>query len=411
MANKFIVNQLTANKLLLDFENALGITKFAKHEYDSKFGNAGAQIGDEILLRDAVQLTVGDGEVITPQSIEQKTRALRLNIHKHVAWETSIKEQTLSVQDWMKWHGSPSVKRLAAEVDRIVMRLAAIAAGSFVGTVDTDVSAFRTFGDAREQIENLGAPDNDDMLMLINARTQNDAVTLSSALFNSQSEISEQYKNGNMGRHAGFNWHRTNNVYRHTVGPLGGTPLVDGAQTGSSILTKGWTAAAANRLKQGDAITFGSATAGVFKVNPITKVALPDLYVARAAADVDSDAAGAATIPLTEELIATGPYQNVSRALADDDTIQIFGHASSYASKTTAMNLAMHPDAVVFAMAPLYVPKNLDFGGMQYDKDTGLAISFARDFEIRTHKLITRIDVLAGAAVTHRDWISNVLAK
>ncbi|MEG7795898.1 P22 phage major capsid protein family protein, partial [Listeria monocytogenes] len=64
-------------------------------------------------------------------------------------------------------------------------------------------------------------------------------------------------------------------------GPLGGTPLINGASQGlinsgstdnpfaltTSLVTDGWTAAAAARLNQGDTFTI----AGVFSVNPETK--------------------------------------------------------------------------------------------------------------------------------------------
>ena len=410
MANVFKNSQVVVNRMLMDYKNALGITRFVKQEYNDQFGKSGAKKGDSIELRDPVQLTVGDGDAITPQSIEEKTRFLLLNIHKHIAWEWTAKEETLDVDQWMKRYGTPSVKRLANEVDRLVMQLASRGAGLTKGTVATAVAAFRTFADCKAKIENRAAPGSDDMLMLVDPATQVDAVTLAQALFHSGTQIKEQYEDGNMGRHGGFNWHRTNNVYRHKVGPLGGTPLADGAQTGASILTKAWTSSASSRLLEGDVITFGSSSAGVFAVNPITKETLTDLFEAQISADVSSDGGGALTMSFVTPLIATGPYQNVSRAIADNDTIQIFGHASTHANKLTAMNIAMHPDAITVAMAPLYVPKGVDFGAMAHDEESGMAISFVRDFEIRTHKLITRIDVLAGAAVTHSDWICNLLA-
>ena len=89
-------------------------------------------------------------------------------------------------------------------------------------------------------------------------------------LFNPQRDISEQFRKGMMSKDTlGYDWYMDQNCRIQTVGPLGGTPLVNGAnQTGSTLLTKGWTAAAASRLNVGDVFTLGSGTTGVYAVNP-----------------------------------------------------------------------------------------------------------------------------------------------
>jgi hypothetical protein len=80
-----------------------------------------------------------------------------------------------------------------------------------------------------------------------------------SGLFNNQSVLGEQYKTGVIKTGAGLDIAMSQNVPSHTVGPLGGTPLVNGANQGltnagstdnpyaatTSLVTDGWTAAAA----------------------------------------------------------------------------------------------------------------------------------------------------------------------
>lgn len=407
MAGTFLNSDVVVNELLLAFQNELGIGRFVKHEYDKEFGKSGAKKGDTIRLRDQVQLTIGEGDAITPQSIEERSRNLTLNYHKHVAWEWTVREETLNVDQWMTRYGLEAVRQLANDLDRTGMRLAAQGTGNTVGTFDTAVAAFRTFNDGRAGIRRFAAPASNDILFLVDEATEVDAVTLAQAFFQSQNQIKRQYEDGNMGRANGGNWHMTQNVYRHTVGPLGGTPTVNGAgQTGANIITAAWTAAAANRLLLGDVVTF----AGCNAVNPITKQNLGRLREFVVTADTSSDGAGALTIPISPSIEVTGPYQNVSASPTNGGAVLTFGTASSHQNEIGANNIIMHPDAMVLAMAPMYVPKNLDFGAMRQDPDTGLAISFARDFDILTHKLITRVDVLAGWAVTHQDWIYRLLA-
>ena len=73
------------------------------------------------------------------------------------------------------------------------------------------------------------------------------------ALSDANKQIADQYLKGYMGEAAGLEWVESTHVPVHTVGPLGGTPLVKGASQGTttgtaettSLLTDGWTSAAA----------------------------------------------------------------------------------------------------------------------------------------------------------------------
>ena len=405
--------QVYANKLLLEFENQLGLGRMIKHEFDSRFAKAGAKNGDSIEITDQVRLTGGQGDVVTPQSIEEKARFLRLNQHENYSWEWSAKEETLNVDDWMEKYGKVAVEYLVNKADLFLMKLAAQSAANFIGTPASAVSAFRTFGDARAIIESYSSPPGRDLIMAMDPQTQVEAVTLAQGLFNSQKQIARQYEDGNMLRANGWNWHMSQNVYRHTVGPLGGAaPLVDGAQTGANILTKSWTAVAANRLKLGDKVTFGAlgdADGGVRGINPVNGNPNSFLQVFTVTADADSTAGGAVTIPVDPPITAAGAYKTVNHAVADNATVQVFGSAAAHASKVTAMNLAMHPDAMVWAMAPMYLPKNPDFGAMQHDPKTGLALRIWRDAIIKENMIVTRIDILFGALVRHPEWICPVL--
>lgn len=406
MANTLQTSQMIVNELLLQFKNSIGLGRLVNREFEKKFGIEGAKIGDSVDLRDPVLFTVGDGEEVTPQSIQENVRRLTLNVHKHVAWECTSKEMTLDIDQWMERHGNSAVMQLGNEVDRHLTRLAYQASGIYLGTPGTAVSSFKTFNQAKAKLEAFGAPPTKDLLMIVGPDTQVEAVDLAKGLFHSDPQIKRQYEDGNMLRANGLNWHSSQNVRRHTVGALGGTPLVNGAgQTGSSIITDGWTAAVANRLAVGDSITFASS----YAVNPITKETLSFLRPFVVTQIGASDGSGNMTIQISPDVITTGPYQNVSVGPANNDVIQIFGHASSHASVDSEENICMHPSAITLAVAPLYTPRGMDYAATAYDEGTGLGISFLRDMDVKTRKLITRVDILFGAAVTHNEWICRVL--
>src|SRR3990167_7320379 len=342
MANTLKNSQIVANELLESFINSSGLARMVDHQFEKKFGKAGAKIGSAIEVRDTVLMESGTGQGISPQDVEEKTKFLRLNQHYHVAWKYSVEEDSLNVDQWMERHGRPAIIKLANRWDTYLCRLAAESAvAGFVGTPATAVTAMKQFGQARALVQKQGAPPTEGMIMVMAPDTQVEAIALAQGLFTSQPQIRKQYEDGNMGRANGFNWHMSQNIRRHTVGPLGGTPLVDGAQTGASILTNGWTASAANRLKKGDTITFGvlGTATEVRGVDQITKEELPDLKVYTVTADADSDAAGVLTIQIDPPVITAGAYQNSSNSIPNDAEVQIFAHASSHADTVSAMNM------------------------------------------------------------------------
>ena len=84
-------------------------------------------------------------------------------------------------------------------------------------------------------------------------------------------------------------------------GAGGGTPLVNGAdQSGTSLVTDGWTASAAVRMKAGDCFTVAG---------------LDVLF--RATADISSDGSGNATITIEPPIVAgSSPANNAALTIA-----------------------------------------------------------------------------------------------
>jgi len=84
-------------------------------------------------------------------------------------------------------------------------------------------------------------------------------------------------------------------------GAGGGTPLVNGAdQSGTSLITDGWTASAAVRMKAGDCFTVAG---------------LDVLF--RATADISSDGSGNATITIEPPIVAgSSPANNAALTIA-----------------------------------------------------------------------------------------------
>ena len=101
------------------------------------------------------------------------------------------------------------------------------------------------------KIAESAKPDDDRYSFIINPAASTSIVDALKGLFADQSELTKQYKRGLMGKSAGGEWYRAQNIYSHTSGQRGGTPLMNGSTSSgaSTLVTDGWTAAAANRVK------------------------------------------------------------------------------------------------------------------------------------------------------------------
>ncbi len=163
-----------------------------------------------------------------------------------------------------------------------------------------------------------------------------------------------------VGRYAGFDNYESVFAPTHTVGPLGGTPLVKGASQNvtyatakdtwsQTLITDGWTAAAAARLKAGDIITLDA----VFAVNPNTKASTGRLQTFTVLADASSNGSGQATITISPPIITSGAFQTVTNAPADTAPILV---KTGTAATAYRQSLLLDPKAIALVSRPLDIP-------------------------------------------------------
>ena len=392
MANTILTIDDITSEALMILENNLTFTKQVTRKYDDKFGNSGAQIGDTLRIRKPAQYSGRTGTALSPEDFTEDYTTLVLDKQFGVDVTFTTKELTLNINDFSDQVLAPAVARIANEIDKDGLGQYKYVS-QFVGVPETVPNALLTYLQAKQKLMEAATPVDANLAVVVNPAMEATIVNALSGLFHSTTEIKRQYEEGTMGRSAGFKWSMDQNVATHTVGALGGTPLTNGSnQTGASLITDGWTAAAANRLKDGDIITIGD----VFAVNPQSKQSTGALKQFRVVGDTASDGSGNATITIDPPIIASGAKQNVTNAAADGKAILTFGHASSYASKNTPQALAFHKDAFCLGMADLLVPEGVHFAGRKSSRKLGVSIRIVRQYDINTDKIPCRLDVLYG---------------
>ena len=376
-------------------ENSLTFTKQVPRKYDDRFAQSGGKIGDTLALRLPAQFSVSSGPNLSVQNFTETSVNLVINQQKHVDVSFSSKELTLSIQDFSERVLAPQIVQLANQIDYDGLSLFSSIYNQ-VGTPGTANATLAPYLAAGVKLDNNAAPrDINKRNVVVSPQGQADIVGGTvSTYFNDQDTIGKQYVNGTMGRAIGFKWSMDQNVNAITVGPLGGTPLVNGAaQTGATLITDGWTTAAASRLLGGETFTL----AGVYAVNPLTRVSTGKLQDFTVVGPFSSDAAGNLTMTISPAIVTSGTTQNVTNSPADNAALTF---TSGAANSVTPVGIAFHSDAFAFASIDLEdVSKYGAWGARVADDQLGISMRVARQYAIGTDTVPCRIDVLYGWAI------------
>jgi len=401
--NTLLTSQVITNELLRRFKNNLGFSGAVAHTWDDKFAVEGAKIGDTLRLRDPVMFVASAGPVMSPQNVVENQKTLQLSNQQVVGFAFTSKDLTLSIDNFAARYLDSAAVALANAVDIAGLTMADANVPNLVGTVGTPITTAVPFWTAGEMLDTSSAPMDGTRSMVIPPKIQTAALTTFQGLFQSSSQVKQQYERGRMGIMGGFEWVMDQNCVTHTNGPLGGAPQVGAAnQTGSTLATTGWTAAAAVRLNAGDVFTLPS----VFRVNRVSGAVKTDLQQFTVLANASSDATGAATLSIYPPIVTTMPGQTVSASPAAGAPLTI---VTGTTGQLSIQGIAFHKDAFTLGMAPLEVPKNIQFGANQQDPDTGCAIRMVSMYDIINDLFVTRCDVLFGWAATRPEWACKVV--
>lgn len=389
MANTNLTSSIITNESLAVLENNLTFAKGVNREYDEKFGVAGAKIGTTLNIRKPARYVGRTGAAIGVEDHTETQVALALDTQFGVDVSFTSQELTLSIDEFSDRIIKPAMAAIANKIDRDGLTMAYQSTYNAVGTPGTTPATAAVILAAGAKMDFEAAPRDGQRSLVIDPLANASMVDVLKGLFQSSEKIADQYEQGNMGLAFGYKWSMDQNVVNHTVGPLGGTPLVNGAsQTGASLITDGWTAAAASRLKKGDVFTI----ANVYAVNPQNRQSTGQLRQFVVTADVSSDGSGNATIGISPSIVTSGAFQNVNAGPADNAALTILGAANTI----TPQNIAFHKDAFVLGSADLLLPKGVDMASRSASKKVGLSVRMVRQYAISTDAFPCRFDVLYG---------------
>lgn len=408
MSNTLLNISTITKEALRQLKNELGFTKGVNRQYDDKFAVKGAKVGSVVNIRKPVRFDVTDGAALNIQGVTDQSVALTLDSRKHVGFQFSTQELTLSIDEFSKRYIAPAVTALANKIDLDGLALARTSVWNSVGTPGTQPSTAATalalaLG-AGQKLDENGCPMDGQRSLVLNPASQAAFVSGLSSLFQSGDQLKSQYEKGIMGMAAGFKWKMDQNVAIHSTGAVAGTPAIDTDSTASAFHLDGITGTIAGCYKAGDVIQ----VSGVYAVNPVTKQSTGSLMQFVVTANTDSSSNEIAALPISPSVVTSGPYQNVTAAPVDGALVTLFGHATSYASKTSPTNIAYHKDAFALATADLELPGGVDMASRASDPDSGLSIRLVRQYDINNDVMPCRLDILYGWAALYPELACRV---
>jgi hypothetical protein len=413
VANALQTSAIVTNEVLRIAHNASAFLGNMNTDFADSW-TAQYKPGATVNARGPVQFTHRSGETANIQDITERTTPVTLQPLLGLDFAVGSTELATSIGNdgkvdkaFKERYLKPAGMKLAAILDSSVATILKNGTHQIVGTPGTPPATFADLLAAGVPLDRMSVPRDGNRMAAIEPGANASIVAGLSGLFNNQGVLAEQYKTGIVKTGAGLDLAMSQNVPSHTVGPLGGTPLVNGANQGlvnggstdnpyaatTSLLTKGWTAAAAARLNQGDTFTI----AGVFSVNPETKASTGVLQSFLVTANFSSDASGNGSVVISPAIIAGGAYQNVTARPADSAAITV---TSGAANTTYTQNMVWHRDAITFVSPKQELPGGMDMAYQASMADEGgVSLRFVRGYDITNNRFISRFDILWGAAV------------
>lgn len=357
MANTTLTASIVAKAAIGILENELVMANAVYRGYEGEFDKKvnGYNIGDTITIRKPTDFTVRNTITASPQDVSEAKLTLQINQVAGVDFKFTSQQLTLNIDDLADRVIRPAMIQVANQIDTQVMSLYKDIP-QWVGTPGTLIQSFAGFAKGAQNMDQRTVPQGNRTAVL--APGDFWALAGSQTALFSQQINNKSYREGQIGKIGGIDTMMSQNAPTFTTGPFGGTPAVNGASqnttydlTGANtqtLITNGWTAAAAARVVAGDVFTI----AGVFDVNPITKATLPILKQFVVKANGSSDASGNLTLTIAPQIITTGAFQTVSAVPASGALLTFVGTANT----NYANSLFFDKNAFALAMVPMEKP-------------------------------------------------------
>lgn len=397
MANNTLTIDMVTTEALRVLHQEMRLIPKVRRDYDDRFARKGAQIGDTLRIRKPAKYVFTSGRTLQVQESQEQFASLPVTNQGQISMSFSSAEMTLDINDYSTQFIRPAMKQMAASIESEFAVFMKNQIFWLTGSHTANLSSMQQPLLAKRLLDNSLAPSSPRAAVL-NTLAQATLIPSLASLFNAAPEISKQYKEGEMGRQGGFTYYDSSLMPTHTNGTAS-VSLGQYVAAGSSGTTL-----VADTLGASTTVTAGSVftIANVFAVHPETKRSLGYLQQFVVTANAAASAGGAATLSISPEPIATGPFQNVDAAPVDNAVLTFVGAASG----TYDNSFFFHPDAFAFATADLDLPPNVDASRRA---EEGISLRALRVYDPQNDASIIRLDCLYGFCALYPQLAAKVI--
>ncbi len=387
-ANTKITPTWMGREVLRVASNSIKFVGAIRKKLSDDFKVAGTKVGQSVGVRLPWRPQTTKGQAIQPQALVDTVVTVTITDQANVAWGWSSIQETLEIQDAEESYVQPSAYQIANTMDSDGLSRVYLDVFAFEGTPGTVPSANSTYMNAAARVTNAAVPAHP-RRMIINSIMRATIANANLALFNPPKDISELWRSAMFsGESLSWDeWMEDVNLGVHTNATYGGTPLVNNAsQTGSSLVSDGWTATT-TVLTRGTRFTI----TGVYAVNPQSYRSTTQLAQFVVTSNVTADGSGNITIPIYPPIITSGGYQTVDSSPANNAPITVLGATGV----VSPQGLGFHPDAFCMAGADLVMPRQGQARRVRAPQ-TGMSLRFWESSDIMTDQHPSRLDVIYG---------------
>lgn len=380
VTNVLLNSSIITNSALAILHQKLNFIGSINRAYDNSFAVEGAKIGSALRIRLPNQYVIRTGPTLAPQPTQENQITLNVTTQRGVDLSFSSTELTMNIMDFSKIILEPAMAVLATNMEADALNMITDVYNQVNG--QGSPQTFRNVLLARKiLLDNLAPPG--EKLCRLNTTDNVDMVDSLKGLFQSSTNIKEQYLDGVLGHTAGFEFAENVLLNTYLRGAESGTYILNGIP--ASGATSAVVATGTGAGNQGDIFTI----AGVFRVHPETK---QSTNVLQQFVLTTAYAGGAGTINFAPALnyAATG-VQNVSNAPTTSAALTFAGTAST----ASGISLAYAKDAFTFATADLQLPSGVDMVSRKVQD--GISMRMVRQYDINNDLFPVRFDVLYGA--------------
>ena len=380
MANSLLTPSVITKEALAILHQKLNFVGSINTQYDSQYAKTGASIGNDLKIRLPNEFTIRSGATLSAQDVTEASTTMTVDTQKGVDFSFSSEELTMHIDDFKARYIEPAMSVLAANMESDALSMYKDVYNFYSGV--GSANSFANITQAQKVLTDNLAPYGD-RSYLHNPQSVVDMLADTKGLFQDSSSIAKQYKDGELGKIAGFNHFENTLMPSHTTGTAAATTgyLVNGAsQTGASLTVD----TGSTTFLDGDIITI----AGVNRVHPETKA---DTGVLQQFVVTANSGASATSLSISPSITASAGRQNVTGSPADNAAVSKVGGGNGADWQET---LAFSKNAFAFATADLVLPEGVDFAAREVLD--GISMRIVKAYTIADDKMPCRIDVLYG---------------